>query len=573
MGSLKLDQVSYSYPNSASAVLRSVSFAVSPHEKLSIVGGNLSGKTTLATVIVRAHLGQLEGTLTGAVRISFCPRDSNLVGFLFDDPNWSFCNLRVEDEVAFGLENLSVPPHEMRGKVRDALETVGLVGFESRYVSTLSGGELQKLAIAASLVTEPGVLVTDDLLANVDVASIGTIIEAIDKFRRRSECTWIDLGRHWPSDSISGRDDDRIAVLAEGRLLTAGTVQDVWEELGDALVSEGKIQLPESLEIRRQATKLLLQAESCLTSHAGKSVGLLHANPVQRFRCRPCEQPALPTPTAVLNGESNLRLSNVVFRYSGGGEILKRCDLEVVAGCVNVLAGRNGSGKTTLSRIAAGLLKEDSGAVFWKEQRADRRILRNKVSLVFQNPEYHFLCDKVADELLLTDRLLGVPKISGRQRTQLVLSQLGLTNKNDTNPFALTIGEKRRLAIGICVMRSPEVLVVDEPTLGQDQQQSRLLGELFRQLCREGITPLVVSHDARFIYEFGDVVHLLEHGQMVYSGAIAPLFEQTSKSDFAGKSAVLNTWRQICNDQFLGSNYPRSVEGLFSQVVVSEYAG
>ena len=570
MGSLKLENVSYSYPGATQAVIHSISFAAAPYQKLSIVGANLSGKTTLANVIVRAHLGQLEGTLAGKLTVSFCPQDSHLVGFLFDDPNWSFCNLRVEDEVAFGLENLSVPPLAMRQRVREALETVGLIGFESRSVSTLSGGELQKVAIAASLVTEPGVLVTDDLLANVDISSINSITESIERFRYKNESAWIDLGRHWPSAASSNEKDHRIAVIANGRLLTTGAVQDVWNELGDALVSEGKVQIPESLEIHYRIAKLLARTDPCEAGHPENKLDILPEHFARWFRCRDQQHASR---TGNLKEGSNLRLSNIAFKYSGSGEILRGCDLEIVSGHINVLAGRNGSGKSTLSKIAAGLLEPSSGKAYWKDQRVDRTTLRAKVSLVFQNPEYHFLCDTVAEELLLTDRLLGVPKGSDREKVQLILSQLGLTNVRDSSPFALTIGEKRRLAIGICIMRRPNVLIVDEPTLGQDEQQSHLLGELFRRLCLQGITPLIVSHDARFIYEFGDVVHLLDRGRTAYSGAIPALFEQTSESDFSGRSAVLNAWRQLCSDQRLGSHYPRSVEELFSNVVLSEYVG
>lgn len=569
MGLVHSDAVSYCYPDSLAPTLKGISFFARPHERLSVVGGNLSGKTTLANVIVRSHLHQLAGHLTGRLAITFGSHETSLVGFLFDDPNWSFCNLRVEDEVAFGLENLAVPPNQMRHEIGRALEAVGLAGFEARHVSTLSGGELQKLAIASSLVTRPGVLVTDDLLSNVDIISTRAIIEAIEYYRGHSECAWIDLGRHWPVENVeSSNSSHQIAAISEGRISSVGTASTVWAEIGHSLITAAKIHVPEALQIKCHALNILNAHNSPRTN----ALQLLYATrDLSRFfRCR-CSGHEHPRPTLVTGAQPReLRLRNISFGYPETRNVLTNCDIDFTSSAVNILAGRNGSGKSTLAKIIAGLLRPTTGEICRNDVRVGRGTLRERVALVFQNPEYHFLSDTVWDELLLTARLLGVPKGSVNEKAEALIEQLSLAAKRTANPFALTIGEKRRLAIGICIMRGPNVLIVDEPTLGQDLEQSAALGKLFRQLCLEGITPVVLSHDAWFIYRFGDVINVLEAGRVSYSGAIPPLFQSNAKSDFAGAAAVLNTWTTLCKCNGSPSQYPRSVEDLFSQLSVIE---
>jgi len=527
---------------------------------LSIIGGNLAGKTTLANIIIRKHLEQLEGILSGTIEFVFDPSRSDVIGLLFEDVHWMFCNLHVEEEVAFGLENLGVAPPDIRRRVTATLEQTGLAGFERRQLSTLSGGEMQKLAIAAVLATEPQILITDDLLSNLDVVSSRVLPELLGQYRRHSGCLWIDLSRRWATHSSAG---DRVALLKAGTLLDHGPPAKIFEQLGDRLVADGDVELPELLEMLSAANQALALRNLPKLPVTFERAQLFDAM-TRRYRPRPPSNSQSRAPIG--NEKSSLDIDNVSFQYGRGSPVLTNCSLAVIANRINILAGRNGSGKSTLVKICAGLLKPNRGRVLWQNSPASQRLLREKVCLVFQNPEYHFLADTAFEELYLTGRLLSLPDTENTKQVEWILARLGLESRAGISPFALTSGEKRRLAIGIALVRKAEILIVDEPTLGQDKSQSRMLGLLFKQLASEDTTLILVSHDRRFIFEHGDVLHLLQGGRVTCSGAIPGFFASSSQSDFSGQSDVMAFWERMGNGNHAVEYAPRSTQELFQSL-------
>ncbi len=566
MGHIELIDVHYSYPNSTAEVIRGISFELKAAEELLIVGPNLSGKTSLATVMLRAHLKQLEGVLAGRFNISFHNPLKSLLGFTFEDPNWMFCNLRVEDEVAFGLENLGVDPKEIRRKVDEGLECVGLAGFHDRQISTLSGGEMQKLAIAAAVATEPEIIITDDLLSNLDVSSVPQLSAMLHDRKLTSGSIWIDLSRRWRDNWSRTR---KLAILSEGKFVALGpteaTVADLW--------SRGELcrccELPEEIQILARANRELL------SRHMKPIPPLIERDQIvaavsRLFRVRnPGNQTGQPR-----KGDASNKLALVAdklnFSYVRGAMVLRDCTFEASAGKVNVLAGRNGSGKSTLAKLLTGFLKPTSGSIFYSGRSAGQPLLRQKVSLVLQNPEYHFLTDSVSEEIRLAVQLLPLPSDALEGKMEDVTVELDLESKLSVSPFALTAGEKRRLAVGLALLRKPEILIIDEPTLGQDYKQSRLLGSVFSRLASEGTTVILISHDARFILEYGDVIHLLDRGSISYSGSVPDLFLPSSASDFASQSAITNIWYSIGALSSPGV-HPRSLEELFSIISPTAY--
>jgi energy-coupling factor transport system ATP-binding protein len=563
MGRIEIHGVRYRYPNAVSDTLHDISFHLEPSQTILVFGPNLSGKTTLATIILRHHLCQLEGILSGTIDLSFDHSPNKLVGFTFEDPNWMFCNLQVEDEVAFGLENMGVSPESIRHRVDEGLERVGLSGFQSRQINTLSGGEIQKLAIAAALVTDPQIIITDDLLSNLDVASAPLLSMLVDSSRSSSGCAWIDLTRQWRDD---WRCSNQLAIINQGSFLDVGKTAEVLLAHQSAPGEHPKFELPPELE-------LLTASNESLTSQN------IAAIPFTLDRNRIIEEvsrrfvPESSGSTSVIarskgltdSGNVGLSLRNVGFRYPNGAFALKDCSLEFAPSCINVLAGRNGSGKSTLAKIAAGLLKSDAGRIFWAGQAVNVRFLRERVGMVFQNPEYHFLTDSVLDEIRLSGDLLSIDAGTLGDEIEKLIFTLGFESKLEASPFGLTVGEKRRLAVALALMRRPDVLVVDEPTLGQDYGQSCLLGSMFLKMRSEGTTVILISHDARFIFEYGEAIHLLDSGVVTYSGSVPPLFSPNAKTDFADKSHVLSLWMQLTEDAQV-DEAPRSIAELFARL-------
>jgi len=560
MSSVRVKNLNYYYPGQDQAVLHDLCFEAQAPNMLSILGGNLAGKTTLANLMIRQHLGQIIGTLSGSIELTLPPTGRGLIGFLFEDVNWMFCNIHVDEEVAFGLENLGVPSSTIRACVSEALRSTGLLGFERRQINTLSGGELQKLAIAAVLVITPGILVTDDLLSNLDVPSSATLPELIHEYRRRSGCLWIDLARRW-TNHVS--EADRIAVLRKGVLTDTRSPHALIQKANWSPFEADEVLLPEPVEI-------LLRANNTLGAQGLEPISptLDRENLLSRLHGRFRVRGRRPIITSLSRCPSELEIKNVAFAYTSSAPLLKECTVSFTSGRINILAGRNGSGKTTLAKLSAGLVKPNRGAILWRGDYADTRTLRRNVCLVFQNPEYQFLADTVSGELYLTGRLLSLPHEKTRKLVDGLLAMLALDAKADLSPYGLTTGEKRRLAIGIALARNADVIIVDEPTLGQDKIHTVALGALFKQLTSAGKTLILVSHDSRFIFEYGDVIHLLEGGQVTYSGLVPHVFEPSTTFDFAGQSDVLNLWRLIQGGSHPIADVPRSVDELFASIEV-----
>jgi energy-coupling factor transport system ATP-binding protein len=558
--------VRYAYPRQRGAdrsdVLVGVDLDAEAPHSLCVLGPNLSGKTTLATLIVKHHLDQVDGRLGGSLTI--CPDGTvpNAVGVLFEDVHWMLCNIYVDEEVAFGLENLGVPASEMRQRVAVALSAAGLAGFERRVINTLSGGELQKVAIIAVLITSPAILVTDDVLSNLDVPSSLALPQMIGEHVASAGTLWIDFARRWSPYVTS---HGSIARLERGRTAASASPTAIVSRWDSGNGSE--VEIPVAAEIALEANRqLIASGQPQIPVTCDRVITVTHL--AARFRVVEARSAAESIPS-----DTDLSMEDLAFSYSVERPILRGCRVGFVRGRVNILAGRNGAGKTTLAKLCAGLMGRHTGRILWQRAKASPSLLRRKVALVFQNPEYQFLADTVADEIALACRLArSADRRLDDAAADRVLAVVGLEEKRELSPYRLTAGEKRRLAVGIALVRDAEAIFVDEPTLGQDRANTVALGELFRELARNGKTVVLISHDSRFVYEFGDAIHLLENGSITYSGGVVGAFVAETSHDFAGQSEVLEVWRRLGGDGGSGGGgqVPRTVEALMNRLQIRD---
>ncbi len=562
MALIQVKNFSYGYPGALTNAISNISFDIRNPYKISVIGGNSSGKTTLANALFLTYFNQLEGKVSGAIEFQFDKERSAQIGLLFEDINWMFCSIHVEEEVAFALENLCVPPSEIRRRVDDILQLVGLDGFQKRQINTLSGGEMQKLAIASVLVSNPSVIITDDLLSNIDIESASFLPKLIDEYRREMGCIWIDFSRRW-AEYCNSSDD--IAILKAGELLYSAPPRHLYDNFGSRLIADGNFYLPESFEMLTKANQLLHGHNlPLIPPHMDRSQ--IDTEIKKHFWVKSCQ---------VNQSESEiipkLELNKISFEYQKDLPVLSECSIIFGAGLVNMLAGRNGSGKSTLAKICAGLLKEKKGQIYLHGRRLSDSDKRAKACLVFQNPEYHFLSDTVYDELYLTGRLLSLDAKENKRQVDEIMALLGLDDKANSNPYFLNSGEKRRLAIGIGLARKAEILIVDEPTLGQDKRQSNMLGRIFRTLADSGTTLIIVSHDSRFIFQYGDLIHFLNQRKVVFSGSIPAFYRSSWGSEYYQESDILKVWDGIQGASSL-LKVPRSVEEFFGYTEIRQHS-
>jgi energy-coupling factor transport system ATP-binding protein len=457
------DAVSFRYETASRQALRDVSFELDPGDCLLVVGPSGSGKSTLALALAGLVPHELRGDWSGRlalggkdVEAGRAPAADGLAGLLFQDPDRQLVMERVEDDVAFGLENRGWQRDAMRTRVPEALRDVGLPGFERRRPARLSGGEQQRVALAGVLAPRPGLLILDEPTANLDPDGGRALMGRIASVRAARTTTIVlvehDADLAWPLA-------DRVLVLGpDGHPITFGSPEAVLG--GDAGA------------IRR--------------------VGVWLPGDVV--------EPLSPRATAA--GPVIVSSDHVTFGYDPRQPVVHDVSVRIGAGERVALVGRNGSGKSTLGLLLVGLLRPQAGEVRLggtDPARLRATTLARRAGYVFQDPERQFLTTSVADEVRLglrPEELAGVDDLMTRLR--LPLGEFG-----SRSPYQLSGGEQRRLSLACTLSRQPDLLFLDEPTFGQDRNGHESLLEILGDRVAVGTGVVAASHDRRFIAAFG----------------------------------------------------------------------
>lgn len=434
------------------AALRNIDLVIEPGEKVLLCGDSGSGKSTLLAAIAGVLGGPDEGEQQGAVRLvdsaghAEQPGGSIPVGLVLQDPDSQVIAARVGDDVAFGCENLGLPRHEIWKRVDEALDSVGLgVGLDFP-TAQLSGGQKQRLALAGVMAMGAGLILLDEPTANLDPAGARAVRDAVAKVADLTGATLIVVEHkfeHW-AELL-----DRAVLIEDGAIAADGDF---------AAVTAGR------------------------------------------------EITGLPVATPVAGGDYALWAKDLVTQWGPAR------NLGFISGASNVVTGANGAGKTTLLMTMAGLLPARFGEIgvaetvrsglkgsplTWKSRQLARRI-----GTVFQNPEHQFVTRSVYEELLVSSKVMG--RDVDAARVEELMERLRLSALAEANPFTLSGGEKRRLSVATALVASPAVLLLDEPTFGQDPTTFVELVGLLRGLVDDGVTIASVTHDELFIRALGD---------------------------------------------------------------------
>jgi len=446
-----------------------------------VVGPSGSGKSTLARAIAGLIPSEIPGEWLGSLgvgdlEVSTASRATvaAAVGLVFQDPASQLVMERAGDDVAFGLENRAWSPEAMHRRVPEALAAVGLDGFDERRSARLSGGEQQRLAIAGVLAARPGVLVLDEPTANLDPTGTSAVYEWL-RGLAASRAATIVLVEH-RVELAWGVADVVLALDGDGRTIDVGTPSEVLVRSRDRMAREG-IWLPEDRASRRPPA--------------------------------PASGPAQPVGQA--STEPVLELSEAWYGYERDVAVLHGVSVAIEPGERVALVGDNGSGKSTLLRLALGLLRPTAGDVRLlgtEPSRLTPRQLAANAGFVAQDPELGFVGDTVADEVEL-----GLePDDIGWAYTLADRLKLPISMFGDRSPYRLSGGEQRRLSLITALARRPRLLVLDEPTYGQDRRGHDELVAILRELSGEGTAILAATHDERFVADLADRVIELDEG-------------------------------------------------------------
>ncbi len=519
-----LDRVTYTHFDHTEPTLVDASLSIPRGSFTLLVGPSGCGKSTLCMLMngIIPHL--LGGKLTGSVVVG--GRDvsktevkelSSSVGMLFQDPEWMFATLRVEDEIAFGPENLRVPREEIMRRVEHALDFTELQPLRENVVWELSGGQIQKLGLAAVLAMETPLIVLDEPTANLDPATTHSVHEMILRLRDAGKAVVLvtkDLDEFMA-------EADNLILLAGGRVVTQGTPSQVIEQHGKEMLDLG-VWLPETTEIglrlgeQRQmgGHSVAITVQEAALALGGVRFDAHRANGRSMARL----------------GETLIQAEDLEFSYGTGYKALKGVSFEVCQGEIIAIVGQNGAGKSTLSKLLVGLLKPTRGklTLFGKPAKAwTVQDLANEVALVFQNPEHQFLCDTVQEELEYSLLAQGVDDPGEvKRRVDDMLERLDIAETARKHPFGLSAGAKRRLGVATMLIGGhARLLIVDEPTYGQDKRLTEHLMTLINNLRREGITVIMITHDMRLVDAHIDRAIVMADGEKIFDGSPSRLFQ------------------------------------------------
>ena len=504
--------------------LRDFSLEWAPGERLLLLGPSGAGKSTLALCLngliphsVEAHweAGRIlvDGQDTRQASLGHLTRQ---VGLLFQDPEAQLALLEVDDEVAFGLENLGTPRTEMLRRVPAARALLGLDPARTPpRLDQLSGGTKQRVTLAAILAMGPGALVLDEPTANLDPQGTTELFDTLADLCRDSNRSLL-LVEHRLDDILALI--DRVVVLdTHGSGALTGPPREIFAQHAATLDRLG-VWVPQVARLGA----LFPGAKAPLT--VAEAADLLVTS-WPTHQSRHSRESGNPVPSA---GAVILAAEDVSYRYTADGPpALAAVDLTVRSGEFLALAGANAAGKTTLALLLAGALQPITGRVLLdgRDLRAvPERDVRRRLAYVFQYPEHQFVTGTVQSELLFGLRARGVAPAAAAERAMTALERIGLADLAAAHPLSLSHGQKRRLSVATALVTEPDVLLLDEPTFGQDRRYTDELLALLTDLHRSGTTVVVITHDMTIVAEHATRVVALAAGQIVFDGTPAALF-------------------------------------------------
>jgi len=461
--------------------LHGVDLQVQAGECLLVTGPSGCGKSTLARALTGLIPQIIPAECSGEVRIAgLDPRQVPIadltrhVGIVFQNPSSQLFHLHVADEVAFGPRNLGLDEDEVQERVHWALNAVGIADLAGCNPAQLSGGQKQRVAIASALAMRPEVLVLDEPTASLDVEGTALVIASLQELRRRLGMT-IVLVEH--RLAAAARLADRVVVLESGRVIAQGDLETVFQVRT----------LLRRLGLRRPLEDKQSPWQALISEH--------HQPPSGQ--------------------EPLLELSRVSAGYDRKTPVLHDISLNIYPGDFIALVGENGAGKSTLALTAAGLLKPSGGSVRFAGGKRPRPGL--DVSMLFQNPADQLFTDSVDEEVAFGPR--NFRRFDPAEHQQL-LEETDLSLLRDRHPTMASVGQQQRIALAACLALRPRLLVLDEPTLGQDWGHLERMMEYLREYNRRGSAILLITHDYKLIHRYVRRVLLIEKGRIARDGRL-----------------------------------------------------
>ena len=510
---VQFDHFGFQYSAQSEPTLYDISFSVRKGEKVLICGPSGCGKSTVANSINGLIPFSYRGDMTGSIRIKGRETRelglfeiSKTVGTVLQDTDAQFVGMTVAEDIAFALENDCVATPEMKRRVREVADSVSVGGHLAHAPNELSGGQKQRVSMAGVMVDEVELFLFDEPLANLDPATGKTAIEMIDEITRRTGAAAVIIEHRL--EDVLWRSVDRIILMGDGRIL-ADTTPD--ELLSSSALTDSGVREPLYLTALKYAGVKITPA---MHPWSIDTIRLSDGDTalVREWFDRNAE------PHTESAAETILEVRDLSFRYDSGHRALENINLKVKKGEILAIVGTNGAGKSTFSKLVCGFETPQRGQILFEgedfapcsiKERADR------VGYVMQDPNQMISKVMIRDEVALGLVTRGVPEAEIAPRVEKALKVCGLYPFRNWPVSALSYGQKKRVTIASILVLEPKLIILDEPTAGQDYRHYTEIMEFLTHLNREGITVLLITHDMHLMLEYAGRAAVFHNGRLL----------------------------------------------------------
>lgn len=528
---IEFKDYTFKYRSQVEPTLRHVNLTINAGEKVLIVGPSGSGKSTLAHCINGLVPFSFPGESTGSLTVS--GKDpakegifgmSKLVGTVLQDTDGQFIGLTVAEDIAFALENDCVPQEELFQRVDEVAETVDVKFLLDHAPTELSGGQKQRVSMAGVMIDDVDILLFDEPLANLDPATGKRAIDLIDKISKTTGKTVLII-EHRLEDALY-RDVDRIVVVGEGEIVADMKPDELL--CTDVLEKEG---------IREPLYITALKHAGCTVKPETmpQHIESMELAPY-RERVQGWFQKA-ELPPERQRTESMLEVEGVSFSYVPGKKVLQDINFRIEKGEMVSIVGKNGAGKSTLSNLICGFITPNSGKILLEGEDISGLSIKERgevIGLVMQNPNQMISKPMIFDEVALGLAVRGVPEEEIKERVHETLKICGLYPFRNWPVSALSFGQKKRVTIASILVMNPRVLILDEPTAGQDFRHYTEIMEFLKDINeRLGITIIMITHDMHLMLEYTDRAIVIADGHMIADDAPAKVLTDSQIADRA----------------------------------------
>ena len=533
---IQFDHFSFQYDAQAEPTLRDITLSIRKGEKILICGPSGCGKSTLAHCINGLIPFSYDGACGGSLRID--GRESRelgifaisrTVGTVLQDTSAQFVGLTVAEDIAFALENDCVGEPELHDRVAKTAALVGVEGRLSHAPGELSGGQKQRVSLAGILVDDVDVLLFDEPLANLDPATGKAAVELIDEIGRQTGAAVIIIEHRL--EDVLHRHIDRVVLMGEGRILADVSPDEL---LASTLLSESGIREPLYI------TALKYAGVTITADMHPDNIGHLALSEADKAAVRDWFRRVPPAPRRE-ETPVQLEAKNIRFSYRNGHEALHDLSLAVREGEISAIVGTNGAGKTTFCKLLCGFETQQEGTLLFSG--ADMAVLSIKeraesIGYVMQDPNQMISQTMIYDEVALGLRTRKVPEDEIRPRVEEALKVCGLWPFRNWPVSALSFGQKKRVTIAAILVLQPKVILLDEPTAGQDYRHYTEIMEFLLDLNRRGITVLMVTHDMHLMLEYARRAIVFSDGRLI---ADAPCAEILTDGEIIRRASLKET--------------------------------